>query len=204
MASQQTRKTKRPGAVALGDREPSRKRGGWLKWLLPLLLLLGLAILLISLLSGGDDKKSTARTQTKAAPTATASPAASSASTSGAASGVLTSQGQTLRGDAPATLTGAVGQQATGRGAQVLSVVSGTGFWVGTSKRDRTFVEYGSSVGGNESQPYKPKVGDTVDLSGPVRPAPADPTKTLDLSARDAKQLTTQGAYINADQVQAR
>ena len=72
----------------------------------------------------------------------------------------------------PATLTGAIGQAATGTGAKVLSVASGSGFWVGTSNADRTFIEYGSTVGGNENQPYKPKVGDTVDLRGPVRQLP--------------------------------
>jgi hypothetical protein len=189
------RKSRQPGAVKLGG-GAARKGGGWPRWVLPLLALLVLATLLITSLRGGDDQKITAA---RAAPTATASAAADSA-----ASGTLTSGVRTLRGNVPNTLTAAVGQKATGRAVKVLSVASGTGFWVGTSKSDRTFVEYGSSVGGNESQPYKPKVGDTVDLSGPVRPAPPDPAQTLRLSAGDAEQLTAQGAYINADDVTAR
>lgn len=183
-----TNRTRKPGAVAVGDRQ--RGGAGWLKWLLPLLLLLGLAILLISLLSGGDDKKKSSSARTP--------------SSASAGSNVLKANGKTVRGDQPATLTGAIGQPATGTGAKVLSVASGSGFWVGTSNADRTFIEYGSTVGGNEDQPYKPKVGDTVDLRGPVRPAPANPSRTLMLNDQDAAQLKAEGAYINADKVTAR
>lgn len=188
---------RRTAATALG--EPAARRGGRgrLKWLLPLLALLLLAGLLIGFLGGDDDTNTGPGTSAAATP----SPAADSTSP---AAGVLTAGGQTLRAGAPETLTAAVGQQATGRSAKVLSVVGGTGFWVGDSDNDRTFIEYGSSVGSDESQPYKPKVGDVVDLQGEVRPAPEDPAQTLKLSAADAERLTGQGAYINADEVQAR
>jgi hypothetical protein len=93
--------------------------------------------------------------------------------------------------------------EATGNSAKVLLVVSGTGFWVGSSNDDRVFVEYGSTVGSDEAQPYNPKVGDVVELRGEVRPAPADPARTLKLAGRDAKQLKVQGAYINVQDVRA-
>jgi len=50
------------GAYKLGDRD-DRKAGGWLKWLLLALLLIGLIILLVALLTGGKrtsgDKRKT-------------------------------------------------------------------------------------------------------------------------------------------------
>lgn len=171
------------GAYAVGDGR-GRKRGGWLWWLLGLLALAALALLLISLLGGDDEKQASA-------------PGAGAKNT-------LTAEGRALRGNAPDTLKGAIGQQATGSANKVLSVASGTGFWVGASNSDRTFVEYGSAVGGNENQTYKPKVGDVVDLRGEVRPAPADPQQTLKLDATDAEQLKAQGAYVNATRVTAR
>lgn len=203
MASQ-PHESRQTGAVAV-DR---RRRGGagWLSRLLPLLLLLALAILLISLLGGDDDNGTADRPQAQATPTATADQAASaepSTSADGATAGVLSSNGQTLRGDAPDSLAAAIGQRATGRGARVLSVVEGTGFWVGTSRSDRTFVEWGAAAGGNEKKEYyRPEVGDTVDLRGPVRVAPADPAEVLKIGPRDAERVKAQGAYINADRVQ--
>ena len=44
-------------------------------------------------------------------------------------------------------------------------------------------------------------MGDTVDLTGPVRPAPEDPAQTLKLSEADAKTVSERGSYVNADSV---
>ncbi|MDA0180569.1 hypothetical protein OJ997_09720 [Solirubrobacter phytolaccae] len=193
---------RRAAAVPLGDREPRRAGGGWLKWLLPLLALLLVLVLVLAMRLGGDDDASTSGDRSTATAAATATSEAS-AGTSDAGAATLTAGDRPLRGDDAESLTAAVGQQAEGTGATVLSVVSGTGFWVGSSDADRVFVEYGSTVGTDESQPYKPKVGDVVALSGEVRPAPADPAQTLKLGAPDAEQVKAQGAYINAQDVQA-
>jgi hypothetical protein len=170
------------GAVAARGGERRRGGAGWLKWLLPLLLLAALAVLLIALLSGGDDKSATAG--------------------SGAA-GTLTAKGTELRGSDPGTLTGATGQRATGNDVRVLSVERGSGFWVGTSQQDRTFVEWGSAAGANENQSFVPKVGQKVDLVGPVQKAPADPAKTLHIGPADARLVIQEGAFVNADRVAA-
>jgi len=65
----------------------------------------------------------------------------------------------------------------------VQSVVEDEGFWVGSSALDRVYVEYGGDVGADETQGFAPEVGDTVDLTGELRPAPADPGKTLKRAA---------------------
>jgi hypothetical protein len=172
-------RSRRPGAVAVGDDTRRRGGAGWLKWLLPLLLFVALAVLLIALLGGSDDKSS-----------------------STGASGTLTANGQALHGNGPAGLSSAIGRTATGKDVRVLAVKRGSGFWVGSSQQDRTFVEWGSAAGGNESQSFVPKAGDHVDLTGPVQKAPADPAKLLHIGAADARQVAREGAFVNADRVQ--
>ena len=94
------------------------------------------------------------------------------------------------------------GEQATGRQVTVQSVVKDEGFWVGTSQQDRVYVEYGGDVGANETQGSEPAVGDKVNLTGEMRPAPQNPGRTLNLSDTDARQVSQQGAYVNADDVE--
>jgi hypothetical protein len=171
-------RSRRPGAVPAGDTR--RRRGaGWLKWLLPLLLLVALAVLLVALLGGSDDK-----------------------SRSTGASGTLTANGQSLHGNDRAGLSGAIGRTATGKDVRVLAVKRGSGFWVGSSQQDRTFVEWGPAAGGNENQSFVPKAGGQVDLTGPVQKAPADPAKLLHIGAADARQVAREGPFVNADRVQ--
>ena len=99
-------------------------------------------------------------------------------------------------------LSGSVGQTAEGSGVVVQSVVPRQGFWVGASKDDRLYVEYGGNVGENEPG-SQPKVGTKVNLAGPVRNAPPDPQKTLNLSGPDAAQVKEQGVYINATAIKS-
>jgi hypothetical protein len=172
-------RSRRPGAVAVGDDTRRRRGAGWLKWLLPVLLFVALAVLLIALLGGSDDESS-----------------------STGASGTLTANGQALHGNDPAGLSSAIGRTATGKDVRVLAVKRGSGFWVGSSQQDRTFVEWGSAAGGNESQSFVPKAGDHVDLTGPVQKASADPAKLLHIGAADARQVAREGAFVNADRVQ--
>ena len=52
-------------------------------------------------------------------------------------------------------------ETATGKEVTVQSVVvKDEGFWVGTSQRNRVYVEYGGDVGVNENQGVEPAVGD--------------------------------------------
>jgi hypothetical protein len=81
--------------------------------------------------------------------------------------------------------------------------VTEAGFFVGTSAQDRRFVEWGGDVGDDEAdQPFRPQVGDKVNLTGPVKEAPEDPAQTLDLPEQDAALVSEQGAYVNADSVE--
>jgi hypothetical protein len=82
----------------------------------------------------------------------------------------------------------------------VQSVSGQAGFFAGTSPQDRVYVEWSSAVGENEAS-FLPKVGDRVNLRGPVRPAPADPARTLKLSPEDAQLVSSQGAFVNAEEV---
>ena len=54
---------------------------------------------------------------------------------------------------------------------------------------------------GTDEATYLPKVGEKVNLTGPVRPAPEDPAQTLNLKAADADLVRSQGGYINAADV---
>ena len=177
------------------------KGAGWLKWLVLLLLLLAAVVLLVSLL--GDDDEDTAATGpavTASDPATPSSGAAGGATASG--TGALPAAGQSLLGASPDVFGGAVGEQASGRGVEVLSVVEDEGFFVGTSPQDRVYVELGGDVGENEqAAAYEPQVGDRVDLDGEVRPAPEDPGRTLRLEAEDASVVEEQGAFVNASDV---
>lgn len=189
------------GATSLGDGGGGRRRGlGWLWGLLALLLVAALVILLISLLGGDDDDESarTGQTTTQAGQaTDQAAPAAGSATEGG----TLTAEGTSLLPVPGGGLESYVGDNADGRGVTVQKVVEQEGFFVGTSAQDRVYVEYGGDVGEDERQ-FAPTVGDRVDLTGPVRPAPEDPAQTLKLDAEDAKTVSDQGGYINADSAQ--
>lgn len=127
-------------------------------WLWGLLALLALlAVLLIALLSGGKDENT------------------------------LTARNQSLLPVPSGGLGTYETEPATGRQVTVQSVVQDEGFWVGTSSRDRVYVEYGGDVGENEPQNAEPAVGDKVNLSGEMRPAPENPGRTLRLADQDAQ-----------------
>jgi len=184
------------GARAAGGGGPRRKRGAWLWWLLGLLALLLLGAVLLGLL-GGDDKQSSADKQ---AAQKTAAPSTGAA----AGAGSLTAGGTNLLPVPSGGLAKYEGQAATGTDVTVQSVVKDEGFWVGSSKQDRVYVEYGGDVGTDENRGFEPKVGDRVDLTGPVRPAPANPAQTLNLPTEDARLVSQQGAYINAENADVR
>jgi hypothetical protein len=184
-----------PEAYTAGDGGGPRKRRGWLWGLLGLLALL--AVLLIALLSGGNDENTGG-----AQPSPSADAAAPAQAGDGAAAGSLTARNESLLPVPSGGLGTYETEPATGRQVTVQSVVQDEGFWVGTSSRDRVYVEYGGDVGENEPQNAEPAVGDKVNLSGEMRPAPEHPGRTLRLADQDAQQVSRQGAYINADNVE--
>ena len=197
-------RSQQPGARSAGGGDQRKKPGGWLWWLLGLLALVLLAIVLISLLSGGGEEDERA-----AAPARTAEPTPSpegAAPAGGASSraGTLTARGDSLLPVPAGGLAGYETETATGESVTVRSVVQDEGFLVGSSAEDRVYVEYGGDVGADESQGFAPEVGDTVDLTGELRPAPANPGRTLNLPAPDAAQVSEQGAYVNAETAQVR
>jgi hypothetical protein len=186
------------GAYAAGGGDGHRKRRGWLWWLLGLLAMLLLGAVLLGLLGGGDDEKQQAAQPTPSADTAT-TPNAGTAAAGGSPGGSLTARDESLLPVPAGGLTAYETERATGKEVTVQSVVKDEGFWVGSSQRNRVYVEYGGDVGVNENPGVEPAVGDKVNLTGPVRPAPQNPARTLNLPTQDAQQVTEQGAYINAD-----
>jgi hypothetical protein len=193
------------GARAATGEPHRRRRLGWLWWLLGLLALAAVIAVLAGAFEGDDDgERSTAETQQQERSGAAD---AQGTTSGGGEAGQLTAGGTSLLPIPTAGLSDFVGQDARGQSVRVLSVVSSAedpealeGFWVGTSDQDRTYVEWGGDVGTDEAD-YRPREGEQVNLTGPVRPAPEDPARTLNLSDADAELVRSQGAYINADSV---
>ena len=199
------------GAHAMGGGR--KKGGGWLKWLLLGLLAAALLALIIGLVSCGDDEEAAAgdgAAQAEAAADDAGDAAgeaadeagdAAGAAAAGAAAGSLTAEGQDIL-PTDVDIAGRVDQKATGEAVTVQSVTD-SGFFVGTSAQDRRFVEWGGDVGDDEAdQIFRPKVGDKVNLTGPIKEAPENPGQTLDLPEDDAALVSEQGAYVNADTVE--
>jgi hypothetical protein len=174
------------------------------KWLLPLLVALAVLaalIFLVSRLGADDDPAPTAGTPTGAA---SALPAAPPAAASGAAQpdagqagspGTVTAAGENLLSDPTAAgLGGHSGEQALGRAARVESVPADEGFWVGTSEKNRVWVQLTGVRGESD---YKVKEGDSVDFTGTVTRADEGfAAKAGVTPAEGAGQLTDQGIYL--------
>jgi hypothetical protein len=75
------------------------------------------------------------------------------------------------------------------------------GFFVGSSAKERVYVEWGGDVGQNESSQFQPKKGDRVNLTGPLQKAGPVQLQKLKLSQSDAQLVRSQGAFVNADRV---
>jgi hypothetical protein len=202
------------GAHSIGD-GGGRRRGPLLWLILGLLLLLLLLALLLS--QCGDDEDTEPSGTTVPAPTQPADPAATTPGTGGAAAPEATTQEDGSAADDDGTLTAdgqdlladdvqddqVVGQGAEGARLRVLEVVEDEGFFVGRNDDDpeRVYVEFGGEVGEDE-QGYRPSVGDTVDLSGEVRPAPDEPGRTLRLNAEQEQAVSDRGYFVNATSVE--
>lgn len=177
-----------------GERYASHDDDRGRRWpLWPLWLALGLfalACLAAGLISANNDDDSGDRrgdqSQTQAA--------------AGGGENRLTAGGAAILPGQTAQLRNHVGQPAEGQNLTVQSVSGKSGFFVGTGPEDRAYVEWSSAVGENEAD-FAPKVGERVNLRGPVRPAPANPAQTLKLQPQDAQLVSSQGAFVNAEEV---
>jgi hypothetical protein len=196
------------GSVSVGD--GGRKRGGWWWWLLGLLALLLVLALLLGLFSGGDDDEAgqgaggtTAQTTATTGGTDGGAAAGGGAQDGAAGGATLTVEGESLL-PVPGDLSGFVGRTAQGRGVEVQSVPGEQGFFVGTSEEDSVYVEYGARAGEREpGAEFRPEVGQRVDVTGEVRPAPDEPGRTLGVAGADEQRIARQGAFVNADSVTA-
>jgi hypothetical protein len=169
---------------------------GWLPWaLLGLLALLLLLSLLAGKLVGNDDKGNTASQRT----------GDGTAAAAGAGAGALTVGSTDLLADRAnlGKLGSFDGKAATGRKVQVQSVVADEGFWVGSSAADRVFVYLTPEARkSNGESGFQVKAGQSIDLSGTVARLGGEGARALGVTdAEGARQLTTQAAYVRADQV---
>ena len=170
-------RTDRGGARRVEGRNRS---GGGLRKLVPLLLGLLLAILLavllISVIGGDDDNR-------------------------GSDAGQLTAGNTSLLPPPSGALSDQVGETVTGKDVVVQSVNGNEGFFVGSSTKDRVYVEWGGDVGENETSQFQPQEGDKVNLTGPLQAAGPEQLQKLKLSAADAQLVRSQGAFVNAGRV---
>ena len=175
-----------------GRRSPS-SRGGLPPWLLLLVLGFLAAATVLPLRSLDEPAKD---------PQAEAAPDRPSAA--GSAGKLLGTRVAPLLPAPKEGLKAFVGRPAFGRGVVVQAINGNEGFWVGTSEKDRVYVEWGGDVGRNEPSRFQPTQGQRVSLLGPVRRPPPDPAKTLRLNAPEAQEVRDRGGYINADVVRAK
>ena len=84
----------------------------------------------------------------------------------------------------------------------VQSVPADEGFWVGTSVKDRLWVQLTGAAG---ESAYQVKVGDRVDFTGTTSDTPPEFAKQVGVSADEgAAQLTTQGRHLVVNKADVR
>lgn len=150
--------------------------------LLGLLALLLLVWLLFSLLGGDDDDKD-------------------SAGGGSGNTGSLTVAGKSVLPVPDGGLTAVRGQPAEGKALEVVSVNGNEGFSVAKGSADPVYVEWGGDVGTDEASSFQPKVGQKVNLTGPVQRAGNNVAERLNLEPADARLVESQGGFVNADRV---
>jgi hypothetical protein len=182
MAREATHGAAVPRADRTGSRRVEGSGSGGVRKLLPLLLGLLLAVLLAGLLIaliGGDDSDDKA----------------------GSDSGRLAAGGAELLPPPANGLSAQVGKTATGQDVVVQSVNGNEGFFVGSSAKERVYVEWGGDVGENEASRFRPQKDQRVNLTGPHQPAGTRQLSKLKLSSADAELVRSHGAFVNADRV---
>ncbi len=129
--------------------------------------------------------------------------AAAPGSAAGAGAAALRVGDQDLLGMAGGSLTGNLNQPVTGT-AKVESVVSDEGFWVGSSKTQRVFVYLTPQARkANGESPFQVRTGQSIQLSGQLVPAAANPAPLRDVTNGEGLgQIRQQGAYVNAQNIQ--
>ena len=171
----------------------------WLPWLaLALLALLALLAFLIirNVADDGDRSGVDARNDT---------PAASSGGAGGGGASqpaALSAGGQDLSGAAAAgTLGSLAGRPVEGRGVTVESVVADEAFWVGQpGRRVLVFLTPQARTRAGES-PFQVQAGQRINMTGTVRPLPAD-AQPFGVDKREgADELRGQGHYIEATSI---
>lgn len=137
------------------------------------------------------------------APAAGPSPAtAAPAATAGATDAELTVGDQDLLALAAADLTANADQAVTGT-ATVESVVADEGFWVGRDTTNRVFVYLTPEARkANGESGFQVTQGQTIKLTGTLLSAAGSPASLTGVTDSEGlAQLTTQGAFVNADTV---
>jgi len=172
--------------------DPDRYALPWLVAIAALLLSAVLAGALVGVILTQDGTRAIARKAEAVAPDA--GPVRSSASASRPAQ--LTAAGEDLLTARGENLGFWVGDVVKGERLRVLSVVGARGFVVGTGEMNRIYVEFGTV--GEDEVGTPPEVGDDVDLSGPLKAAPLEPERALDITGEPAEIVRQRGAYVDA------
>jgi hypothetical protein len=184
MAREATHGARAPRTDRTGSRRVDGTRSGGTRKRLPLLLGLVLAIaltlLLISLVAGDDS---------------------GDGSNTGSSARQLTASGVSLLPPPANGLSAQAGKTATGKDVVVQSVNGNEGFFVGSSAKERVYVEWGGDVGENEASRFRPQKDQRVNLTGPHQPAGTRQLSKLKLSSADAELVRSHGAFVNADRV---
>jgi len=154
--------------------------------------------------AGGADDSGAASTSSTAPGGSGSASGGSGGGTGGSGGSGSGSAGASLRSGStpllpvPSTgLASFAGRTATGTSAVVQSVVSDEGFWVGPSEQDRVFVML--AVQGES--PQQITAGQRLSFTGTVERLVRDPASFGVEPAEGAKQLSSQGAYVVADEV---
>ncbi len=209
--------------VGARDRGNRRKRGLLLGALLVGLLILAALLLSqcgsddpeggsdeASRSSAGLDATSSRSSGSAGSSSPSASPSAPGSAGAGAGAGagggagqgqgqIVTAGGESVlelaAGPNAAAALGALdGEAVTGTAVQVLSVPADEGFWVGSSDRDRVWIQLTGEAG---ESPYQVTEGDTVNFEGTVVRHDASFAGTVGVDeASGAAQLTEQAAHI--------
>lgn len=178
-------------------RNRDRRHGlGWVPWLaLVLLILLGLFVWWMMKESNENDSDDSTTTTAAMVTTTTAS---ANTQTSGSAGSARTAGGiDLLELASKGSLASVVGQQATVNNLEVMSVVADEGFWVG-SAGNQFFVHLSAATRNNGESAPRVTTGSHVNASGQMMKAPASASSLGVTTAEGAKQLTDQGAYLEA------
>ena len=147
---------------------------------------------------GGTDDSTT---DDSAADDSTADDSAGSGTGDGGAAS-LTADGEDLLAAAGSSLADRSGQAVTGT-AEVQSVVSDEGFWVGSDEASRVFVFLTPEARRSQGESgFQVTAGQTVQLEGAVTPLAETPDAAEGVTADEGLgQLEGQGGYVRADAV---